>query len=146
MKFENNWKHKTLESLERKTWATLDKSEGSHLVKTCHALRKKQLKDFSVEDLRIMIGQSIGLEYLIPMAINVLTENILAAGDFYEGDLLKSVLTSDKSYWKNSTENWRTICDLIQKNEHLLNDFDTTWEIKKGWVDSLNEFKLYGQH
>jgi hypothetical protein len=92
-----------------------------------------------------MIGQSIGLDYLIPMAIDVLIENILAEGDFYEGDLLKSVLTSDKSYWKKSTENWRIICDLIQKNEQLLNDFDTTWEIKKGWFDSLKEFKLYGQ-
>ena len=37
----------------------------SGLVKTCHTLRKKPLKDFTVEDLRIMIGQNIGLKYLI---------------------------------------------------------------------------------
>ncbi len=30
-------------------------------VITCHKLRKKQLNNFDIEDLRIMIGQNIGL-------------------------------------------------------------------------------------
>ena len=57
MKFENNWKHKSLESLEKETWLPLNRDEGSYLIQTCHSLRKKQLKDFEIEDLRIMIGQ-----------------------------------------------------------------------------------------
>jgi hypothetical protein len=34
-----------------------------------------------------MIGQSINLELLIPFAIIQLHGNILAEGEFYEGDL-----------------------------------------------------------
>lgn len=76
IRFEKNWKDKTLENLEKKIWPSLDSDESSHLVKTCYSLRKKQLKDFSVEDLRIMIGQNTGLEFLIPIAIDILKENI----------------------------------------------------------------------
>ena len=50
MKLENNWRQKTLESLEKKTWPALSSGEGSYLVKTCHSLRKKQLQDFTTED------------------------------------------------------------------------------------------------
>jgi hypothetical protein len=145
MKFERNWKEKTLESLEKKMWPSLDNDEGSYLVKTCHSLRKKQLKDFSVEDLRIMIGQNIGLEFLIPLALDVLKDNILADGDLYEGDLLKSVLTSDKKYWEKSMEYWRTVKELFERNEPTLNDFDTAREIKKSWFDSYKLFTTYGQ-
>lgn len=145
MKFESNWKDKTLESLEKKVWPSVDDDEGSYLVTTCNSLRKKQLKDFSVEDLRIMIGQNIGLEFLIPLALDALNNNILAEGDFYEGDLLKSVLTSDKKYWGKSTEYWRTLKELFERNEQTLKDFDTTWEIKKDWFDDYKIFKTYGQ-
>jgi hypothetical protein len=145
MKFENNWKDNSLEGLEKKKWPSIDNDEGSYLVKTCNSLRKKRLKDFSVEDLRIMIGQNIGLEFLIPLALDVLKDNILAEGDFYEGDLLKSVLTSDKKYWENASENWRTMKELFESNEQTLKDFDTVWEIKKGWFDNYKIFKAEGQ-
>ncbi len=62
MKFEPNWKDKSLENLEKQIWPASEGSEGSYLIRTCCALRKKRLKDFEVEDLRIMIGQNIGLK------------------------------------------------------------------------------------
>ncbi|WP_457618472.1 contact-dependent growth inhibition system immunity protein [Lutibacter sp.] len=115
MKFENNWKNKSLENLEKDIW---DEPEySSHLVTTCHKLRKKQLKDFDIEDLRIMIGQNIGLKFLIPLAIEKLKQNILAEGDLYEGDLLKSVLTSEPDYWKEEKENWLLICTLFNEKK-----------------------------
>ncbi len=55
IKLENNWRQKSLESLEKKTWPALSSDEGSYLIKTCNSLRKKQLQDFTTEDLRIMI-------------------------------------------------------------------------------------------
>jgi hypothetical protein len=36
------------------------------LVRTCHALRQKPLREFTVEDLRIILGQNFSLEYLVP--------------------------------------------------------------------------------
>lgn len=145
MKVEANWGNKTLENLEKNIRPSLNDDESSHLIKTCNALRKKQLKDFSIEELRVMIGQDIGLEYLIPMAIVVLEKDILAEGDLYEGDLLTSVLISEKSFWKKSTDLWKITCKLFEKNTQTLRDFETTWEIRKKWFESYLVFKANGQ-
>lgn len=133
---ENNYKFKTLENLEKKIWQEFDSDENSYLIVTCNNLRKKPLNDFSIEDLRIMIGQNIGLDYLIPIATEKLDKNILA-----EGDLLNVVLESNIEYWKNHKENHALICDIFQRNESLLKEFDTTWEIKKKWFESYKNFK-----
>ena len=146
MKIENSPINDSLESLEKCVWPPLDSSESSYLVQTCHTLRKKHLKDFSIEDFRIMIGQNIGLNFLIPLAIDILKSNILAEGDFYEGDLLKSVLTSDKEYWRVSTGNFKAMCNLFEQNESKLMSFDTTSEIKKAWFDSYTEFKTISKN
>ncbi len=84
--------HMSLEQLEQDVWPEPD--FNSRLVTACHTLRKKRLCDFSVEDLRIMIGQGVGLEYLLPKAIDILENNPLSEGDFYEGDLLVAVAGS----------------------------------------------------
>lgn len=130
MKFENNWKNKSLENLEKNIWNEPEYS--SHLVTTCHKLRKKQLKDFDIENLRIMIGQNIGLYFLIPLALEKIKQNILVEGDFYEGDLLKSVLTSETDYWKREKENWSLTCNLFKENR---DKFDFNHK------DILNSFK-----
>ena len=64
-------------------------THDSYLVRTCHRLRTKPIGQFGVEDLRIMIGQNIGLPYLLPLALERLEETPWAAGDMYPGDLLK---------------------------------------------------------
>ena len=130
---------KSLESLEKDYW--VEPEDSSYLITTCHQLRKKQLKYFSTEDLRIMIGQSIGLKFLIPIALETLQKNILAEGDFYDGDLLKATLTSDKEYWKTETSNWQMVCALFEENRNLIETYDTTKEIRKGLLDAFAEFE-----
>lgn len=118
MKFENNWLDKTVEALEKDYWN--DPGKTTYLIETCHKLRKKQLKDFETEDLRIMIGQNLGLKYLIPIAIKKLTIDILADGDFFEGDLLLNVLRRDPSYWKEEKDNWNTVYKMIVDKKEWL--------------------------
>lgn len=130
----------TLEALEQNIWPPLDSGEGSFLISTCHALHKKPLEDFTIEDLRIMIGQNIGLQYLIPIAIDVLRSDILAEGDFYKGDLLKSVLTSDADYWRKEPANRAHVCTLFEENRKMLEQFETTRDIRKGWMDAFEAF------
>jgi hypothetical protein len=139
VKLENNWLSKTLENLEGDYWG--EPEYDSHLVTTCHKLRKKQLKDFETEDLRIMIGQNIGLKYLIPLAIETLQKNILADGDLYEGDLLKAVLTSEKDYWRSEVENWEKVCKLFNQKRELLQNCFTIKEIRDDWFESFADFE-----
>lgn len=133
--------NKTLEQLDKQEWPKPEVSDITYLVSTCYRLRKKPLKDFTTEDLRVMIGQNINLEYLVPLAIEQLKENILAEGHFYEGDLLNSVLTSEKEYWRKNKNNGKIICELFEQNEMRLKAFDTTKEIKHTWYENFEKFK-----
>jgi len=88
---------KTLDELDPPAWGA--PKYDSYLVTTCHGLRRKPIDDFSVEDLRTMIGQGIGLRFLVPIAIEVLERDPLAQGDFYPGDLLGNVLRAGPVFW-----------------------------------------------
>jgi len=63
-------RNKSLNELENLDWS--EPTYHSTLVTTCHTLRRKSLNKFTVEDLRIMIGQTINLSYLVPMAVEAL--------------------------------------------------------------------------
>ena len=53
---------KSLQELEQSDWG--EPTYDSHLNTTVHRLRRVASREYSVEDLRIMIGQSIGLAYV----------------------------------------------------------------------------------
>lgn len=129
----------TIERLEKHVWAPTE--YDSYLVTTCHALRKKPLPLFEIEDLRIMIGQGIGMDYLVPLAIEQLKANIFAEGHFYAGDLLKSILTSHETYWLIERKNWKAVCDLVEENMDAIKSFHTIKSIKEGWLEAYTLFK-----
>ncbi|GAB5556832.1 MAG: hypothetical protein SchgKO_10450 [Schleiferiaceae bacterium] len=119
---ESIWREKSLEFLEKNYWREPDSE--SYLVKTCQLLRKKPLKYFEIEDFRIMISQNIGLKFLIPIALEKLKKDILAEGDYYEGDLLKAVLTSDKEFWKPEPKLSEELESLILDKKDKLKDHE----------------------
>jgi len=86
----------TLDELEGVVWG--EPTYDSHLVLTCHRLRRKPIGEFTVEELRVMIGQKIGLPYLLPLALEHLEADPFAAGDFFPGDLLKVVLDAEAQW------------------------------------------------
>lgn len=88
----------TLEELDGEVWG--EPEFDSHLVVTCRRLRKKPIDEFTVEDLRIMIGQNIGLQHLIPKALTILEDDPLAEGDYFPGDLLKAATSVDTSFYE----------------------------------------------
>ena len=116
---------KSLQQLERKDWG--EPEFQSHLVRTIHRLRRKPLDEFTTEDLRIMIGQGVGLEFLMPLAIDVLQRDPLASGDFYPGDLLAAVTKAEHEFWRRH-EHWRqdvgTILKLVSDGMQVLDRFD----------------------
>ncbi|HEV8112383.1 MAG TPA: contact-dependent growth inhibition system immunity protein [Planctomycetota bacterium] len=89
---------KTLDELDPPVWGPA--SGGSYLITTCHQLRTKPIGEFSTEELRLMIGQQIGLDWLVPLALDVLERDPLTQGDLFPGDLLASVLRVDGSWWR----------------------------------------------
>ncbi|MEH0822107.1 MULTISPECIES: contact-dependent growth inhibition system immunity protein [unclassified Micromonospora] len=88
----------TVEQLEREVWPDPG-PDATFLIKRCAELRRKPLAEFTVEDLRIMLGQGIGVPALLPRAVQVLLRDPLAEGDHYPGDLLSTVLRLPDSAW-----------------------------------------------
>ena len=87
----------TLTEVEGNDWGAPE--FDSHLVGRVHELRHKPLGDFTVEDLRITIGQSVGLPHLLPIALSILESDPMAEGDLFRGDLLSSVVRVAESFW-----------------------------------------------
>ena len=92
----------TLDQLEGVVWG--EPTYDSHLVTTCHRLRTKPIDEYSVEDLRIMIGQQISLPHLVPLAVAALERDPLAEGDDYPGDLLANVIGARE--WLQANPEW----------------------------------------
>ncbi|MBC8136889.1 MAG: hypothetical protein H8F28_13475, partial [Fibrella sp.] len=58
--------------------------------------------EFTTEDIRLMIGQDMGVEYLLPLAIKLLRQDPFAEGMYYEGDLLASVIRIKADFWRSN--------------------------------------------
>lgn len=69
------------------------------MVAICIRLQKIPLNALSDSDLRLLIGQQIGLKYLVPKALDRLTSLPLLQTDYYPGDLLNALLRIDWDYW-----------------------------------------------
>jgi hypothetical protein len=130
--------NKTLNQLEGSISPPIPK-DSSSLICTCYNLRKKKIGTFSVEDYRILIGQDIGLNYLIPLALKILEQNILAEGDYYEGDLWKSVLSCSKEFWGANSELKSQLIRLFEANRLLLESSDISEEIKKSIFQAFDK-------
>ncbi len=109
----------TLEESEKDYWKEPD-FFPTGLVEKCFKYRKVPLKNLTIEQLRTLIGQNIGLKFLIPLATEKLKDNILAEGNFYEGDLLSAVVTSDVKFWIKNPELHKEVVKLIKLNADKL--------------------------
>lgn len=89
---------RSLEEIEGRRWGPPDR-DATRLAAEVHRLRTVPVADLTVEDLRLLIGQQVGLSVLVPLAVEELEGDPLAEGDYYPGDLLASVLRLPASFW-----------------------------------------------
>ena len=130
--------YKTLEELDGEDWG--EPEYDSYLVATCHRLRRVPLNDYKVEDLRIMIGQQFGLEYILPLALNVLEDDPLAEGDFYPGDLLNSVLNINPTFWDQHPELRQRMATIAVAAEANVQEID---EVDEDLKRNIALFRTY---
>ncbi|SMF79118.1 hypothetical protein SAMN05661091_1667 [Paenibacillus uliginis N3/975] len=112
--------NRSLDELEDCDWG--EPEYCSSLVVNVHRLRKTPLKNFSDEDLRLMILQQVSLDYLLPIAFERLINNPIRSGEMYTGDLLSSILKVDKAYWTDRQ-------DFKHELDDLLNEFNNTVKV-----------------
>ncbi len=100
----------TIEDREGERWPS-PPPDASPMVRRCHELRRMPLRQLSVEDLRVLISQNVGLATTLPMALGMLRDRPLLEGDLYPGDLLVAVLRRPTDDWRGN----RTLADLLRE-------------------------------
>jgi hypothetical protein len=81
-----------------------------------------------------MIGQEIGLGYLIPIALEHLVKNPFIEGDYYMGDLLANVLSIDEGFWAKNPE-------LQLELDTIMIEVKSTFETLGPLITDYNELK-----
>ena len=117
-----NNENKSLEELENDHWEE-PKEFPTGMVKNCYEYRKIKLDDLKIEQIRLLISQQIGLEYLTELALEKLEWNILAEGDLYEGDLLEAVSKLPPKFWSEKRILFQKLKRLVERNsEKVINE------------------------
>ncbi len=106
--------NKSIEELENDYWG--EPKFSSYVVTTCHKARQKPLKYLSNEEIRCLIGQKIGLKYLLPIAVDILKNEPLIDITYFEGDLLLTLFRLNVKDWKYNQNELRNFIVIVQDN------------------------------
>lgn len=87
------------------------------------------IDEYTSEDIRFMIGQKWGLQYFIKPAIDLLEDDIFLDTEYYEGDLLCSLLRLSSEVWDEYPVEKQLFNNLLIQNiekiiKHDLTDSD----------------------
>lgn len=108
----------SLEQLEQSFWG--EPELDTYVVRTAHAARKKPLSDLSAEEIRLLIGQKIGLPHIIPLAVSLLETDPLMEVTYFEGDLLAEMLRLSPDDWNANPEELQRFRNLISRHRNRL--------------------------
>ncbi len=78
----------------------------------CEALFQKPIADLSIEDIRLLLSQDIGIRFLIPLAIEHLRNNAFAQCAYYPGDLLSAVMRIPPEFWAKHEETYWEVSEI----------------------------------
>jgi len=113
---------RSLEELDGERWGEPD-SDATSLVRDCHRLRTIPIGTLTIGDLRRLLSQHIGTEWLIPLALDRLGDDPLA-GDYYPGDLLNAVLKAEPTHWGGNPKDVMSLWSVRERLEALRGDAD----------------------
>lgn len=104
---------RTLDTVDPPAWGPAP-PDAPFLIRRCHELRTKPLRDFTAEDLRITIEQQVALGRLVPLALDRLRPDSLVEDDDYPTDLLASVLRVDNAFWERQPDSDQELNNLAK--------------------------------
>ncbi|MFE1338201.1 contact-dependent growth inhibition system immunity protein [Streptomyces sp. NPDC058733] len=105
---------KSLEQLDGERWGE-PPADATSLVRTVHDWRRRPIGSLEPHELARLIGQDVGLPWLLPLAVDVLRQEAeeQAAGGFLDGDLLYAVVTRGPGVWERQPELGREMRDVV---------------------------------
>jgi hypothetical protein len=110
---------KSIEQLEKDIWKNPSEFP-TDLVEKCYEYRKISIAKLTNEQIRLLISQRIGIEYLIAISLEKLERNILTECDFYEGDLLVAVSNLPTEFWNKNKTEFLIFKNIVKRNSELI--------------------------
>ena len=134
---------KSIEELENDFWG--EPGETTGLVKKVYKLRKKHTNQFTIEDLRFMISQDVGTQYLMPRALGLLEQNPLIWDLLYPGELLNAVLILPDKYWQSQPVHLKRTLRMLKMAEQQISaelmEQKAQREGRTGWYANEKPYK-----
>ena len=124
---------KSIEQLEKDIWKNPSEFP-TDMIEKCYSYRKISIEKLTNEQIRLLISQKIGVEYLIGIALNKLEKNILTECDFYEGDLLLAVSGLPNEFWNENPTEFQIFKNLVENNSELIKS-----ELGEKKFDQINQ-------
>ena len=124
---------KSIKKLEKDIWKNPSEFP-TDLIEKCYHYRKISIAELTNEQLRLLISQKIGIEYLIGIALEKLKRNILTECDFYEGDLLVAVSNLPTEFWTENKTEFLTFKNIMEQNSEIIKN-----ELGEKEFDRINE-------
>ena len=104
---------RTLDVVDPPAWGSAP-PDAPPLSARCYELRTKPLRDFTTEDLSIMIGQQVALNHLVWPALDHLRSDSPIDDNDYPANLLASLLRVNTAYWERTPDNDQELLNLAE--------------------------------
>lgn len=128
LKEDRNFFSKTLSDLLQEEWRDEIPYDDSSVVQHMYYLYHTQTQRWTVEDYRSLLYQEAALgtifPIILPKVFEILQYDIKVSGDFYDGDLLNSVLQINADFWEQHKDLYNTACMLIKNNMEELSKME----------------------
>ncbi|GAA3882978.1 hypothetical protein GCM10022243_54480 [Saccharothrix violaceirubra] len=93
----------SIEELDGERWPEPAR-DAPREIAVLHALRRKPVRKLTAGDLRLLLLRDVGVEHVLPRAVDLLRVDPLVNGGHYDGDLLFAVVTRDHAVWTRLPE------------------------------------------
>lgn len=137
---------KSISELEKWKWkGPVPNESDSYTEYRFYSLHNKPISELDLSDIRFLITQNSGLEYLVPLVIEKLREDLFVETEYYPGDLFYSLLliNNKPNYWESHLKEKQELLELYADQKQKLGILDLTEDliekIKKGYKDFLNK-------
>lgn len=112
---------KSLSQLEGWKWKGEIPTKNSHsnIEYRFYKLHNIPISKLELSDVRFLIGQNSGLEFLVPLAISKLKEDIFIEVEYFPGDLFSSLLeiNNEPNYWKSHSDKKLELINLYNSQK-----------------------------
>lgn len=84
------------------------------------------IMQYSISDVAFLLRQDLLMEYVVPIAIDVLKRNPFIMTDYFRGDLLSDLLSTknDIKYWKSHEYELKMVFNINEMVKRQFNVFD----------------------